>query len=339
VPSRISCRKVVQRIFARIETTSFGERRQYVNDVGNVQLLSIIGVDKCIFIVGCPKKDFLQGSLVMIEMDRLLVQMQRAFAQHIARAIQVGSSGRVIVGGSEDDETNQSQQQDGKKNQQQQHQQLEIAQESLVSFDSAVQNAIDETSTRIADIIYHAATASMLLHQQRQALLSRGVGGSAGGIVNRLFSRKVGGNDEDAQSMATNNKQQQQPVKGGSIVSSSGATSGGGGGVRSNYYQHADSLAQSYLSGATGADDDFNDPSENGRKNSIFGVGNAIDGNAGGDDDSDDEENDKNCCSRRTKFIICFVILFLVATVIFVLLFACERKGENDFSFHCGSNQ
>ena len=88
----------------------------------------------------------------MLEMDRLLVLMQRAFAQHIARAIQVGSSGRVVVGGSDGDQQqnqqnqNQQNQNQARNQQQQQQSQLEIDQEALESFDTDVQNAIDALS-------------------------------------------------------------------------------------------------------------------------------------------------------------------------------------------------
>lgn len=336
--SRVSCRKVVQRIFARIDTTSFGERRQYVNDLGNVQLLSIIGVDKCIFVVGCMKKDFLvdsdgggdggdgvvSGGSVMVEMDRLLVSMQRAFAQHVARQVGIGrrinnnndKNQKKKLRGDGDDDNDQNEN-------------CKIDDESLSNFDTAIQNAIDDASNRIADVIYHSAAAATHNNnnQNNSSITGNGLLHPGPGLFRR-FLPSSGSNG--ANSNSNNNNQQNQ----------NNANRYG--------YQHHESVAATYLSGGTGADDFGFESGAGGvgtRQSFLFNLRKSQQrnrNNGEGDDDDFDEEAGDNwccppCCTTRVKLISCFVVVFVAAVVVFILLFVCERKGTNGFQLTCGN--
>lgn len=340
--SRNSCRRVVQKVFARIDTSSFGERRQYVNDAGNVQLLSIVGVDKCIFIVGCMKKDFIEdpttGSSVAVEMDRLLVAMQRAFAQYIAKSIK--NYRENFNGGNDDSNNNKKNKKRNNNNNNNNNRNDDddeidannsygIDQPSLIHFDDAVQNAIDDASNRIADVIYNAATSANNPNGGNNGGAANGDGGGGGfGEGLRRFLGRGGGAGGAGGNQNNNNNNNNK-----ASVISNGLNQNQQQQTAANHYHH-ESVAASYLSGVTGADD--------------FGAGRrassirrSILARQQKNDDSDDEEGDNDghtCCTTRMKFVICFVVIFIIAVVIFILLFACERRDTDDFKLHCGHN-
>jgi hypothetical protein len=94
---KAGCRRVVQRIYARLQTTAHGERRQFSDDTGRVQLFSIIGSDRCIFVTACMRREFRREPAIGHVLDRLLLNLKREFALHISGALCVGSHGRITT--------------------------------------------------------------------------------------------------------------------------------------------------------------------------------------------------------------------------------------------------
>ena len=281
--AKASCSKILQRVAARIETTAFGEKFKFEDDTRTVSLLCVVGVDRTIFAAGCMTDELASDAGVAVELDRCLLQMQRAYSQHIAGFIGVGASGRIEGRSAAGDRAAQQQQRrdtaataaaaaaaaaafdvdGGGSASTTAAASSVVSQHAVEAFADAVRVIIDSSSQRIADIYGVRAFV-------RGSQLARAGAGARA-------TTTAGGSRPHASTGAVSDR-------GAAILAQYAAGAGG-------------ALEEPFL-------DDVNDPDE------LRLIGRDDDGDSDG----------QSCCGTRVRFVMCFLFLFTGAAVLFVYM-------------------